>query len=401
MPGKYALLAVIQPPTASAPARAVPKARKRRRLIVLSPIVVGSRIDCRRVTVPAHEPPHQCPRQALLRGGKGLPPLPGVRPQRHVARLLGPVAAYVVPGPHGLPRGGGLRNASQVEPDQGADPPQRGLGVCHEVLVAQAHRPPGAQPGAHPFGRQVVRHPTHDRFRVQNPPTHGRLPPRRPVPAVPRGGGPEVLLEGLPVGRHHPPAVAHQVYRVQVYAGHHREGERADRNLGTVHDGGLSARGAYSLIERARKPGVGAEPGRRPAPRLAQQARPPPLELEVVLELWVALYVVPGVYPLHPLAPHPGPERAGLLGVLDLGDVEALAAGAQRAAQPLASDPAQRLAADPTGTDQVRRLAHALDVGMVAEHHVEYGGSAAPQARYLQDLNGLFGVRHLLLTPLS
>src|ERR671921_898523 len=313
------------------------------------------RFGCRRVTVPAHEPPHQCPRQALLRGGKSLPPLPGVRPQRHVARLLGPVAAYVVPGPHGLPRGGGLRNASQVEPDQGADPPQRGLGVCHEVLVAQAHRPPGAQPGAHPFGRQV--------------------------------------------GRHHPPAVAHQVYRVQVYAGHHREGERALRKHGRVQDDVPPARRAYGLVERARKPGVGAEPGRRPAPRLAQQARPPPLELEVVLELWVALYVV-RIGTLYPLAPYVGPERAGLLGVLDLGDVEALAAGAQRAAQPLASDPAQRLAADPAGADQVRRLAHALDVGVVAEHHVEYGGSAAPQARYLQDLNGLFGVRHFLLTPL-
>src|SRR5918996_4167019 len=84
MPGKYALLAVIQPPTASAPARAVPKVRKRRRLIVLSPIVVGSRIDCRRVAVAAHEPPHQRPREALLRRGEGLPPLLGVRAQRHV-----------------------------------------------------------------------------------------------------------------------------------------------------------------------------------------------------------------------------------------------------------------------------------------------------------------------------
>src|SRR5215218_6680219 len=117
------------------------------------------------VSIPAHEPPQQRPRQALLRGGEGTLPLPGVRPQRQVARLLGPVAADVVPDPQGVARGGGVRHARQVEPDQGADPPKRGLGVRHEVLVAQAHRPPGAQPGAHPLRRQV-----------QDRPTHGRLP---------------------------------------------------------------------------------------------------------------------------------------------------------------------------------------------------------------------------------
>jgi hypothetical protein len=70
------------------------------------------------VSIPAHEPPQQRPRQALLRGGEGTLPLPGVRPQRQVARLLGPVAADVVPDPQGFARGGGVRHARQVEPDQ-------------------------------------------------------------------------------------------------------------------------------------------------------------------------------------------------------------------------------------------------------------------------------------------
>src|SRR5215216_3906361 len=265
------------------------------------------------VSIPAHEPPQQRPRQALLRGGEGTLPLPGVRPQRQVARLLGPVAADVVPDPQGFARGGGVR---------------------HEVLVAQAHRPPGAQPGAHPLRRQV-----------QDRPTHGCLPHGASF-VVPHNAGLDVFLEGLSKRRYYSSAVAHQVDRVQVYAGHHREGERAHRRFGGVHDHGLAARRAYGLVERARQPGVRAEPGGGPAP-LVQQARqrvqpvtaPSSLELEVVLELRVALYVVPGVYTLHPLASHPGPERAGLLRSVPVEDVQPFAAGAERNAEAFSGIP--------------------------------------------------------------
>src|SRR5215207_10852660 len=90
----------------------------------------------------------------------------------------------------------------------------------------------------------------------------------------------------------------------------------------------------------------------------------------------------------------------GLLRSVHVEDVQPFAAGAERNAEAFFRDPAQRLVADPTVTHQVPYLAYALDLGVVAEHHVEYGGPAAPQARYLQDLHGRLRMCHATHVPI-
>ncbi len=102
----------------------------------------------------------------------------------------------------------------------------------------------------------------------------------------------------------------------------------------------------------------------------------------------------------YPLIPYARPERAGLLGSVDVEDVQPLAAGADRNAELILRDPAQGLAADPAVADYIPYLAHALDLGVVAEHYIKYRGAAASQAGYLEDLHGRLGVRHLPLTLL-
>jgi len=78
---------------------------------------------------------------------------------------------------------------------------------------------------------------------------------------VPSDSGPTVFSQGSNLGSYYPPSVAHQVERVQLYTGHHPEGERAYRNLGRVHDDGFGAHGANGLEERPRQRRVGAKRG--------------------------------------------------------------------------------------------------------------------------------------------
>src|SRR5688500_6146621 len=95
--------------------------------------------------------------------------------------------------------------------------------------------------------------------------------------------------------------------------------------------------------------------------------------LEIVPEFRVVFDAL-RIGAFYPLASHAGPERAGLVRSVYIENVQTFAAGADRNAALLRVDPTQRFAADPTVHEYVRYFAHALDVGMVPEHYVEYRG---------------------------
>ena len=160
---------------------------------------------------------------------------------------------------HRLSRRGAVREVRQVKLDQGTDSFQRSLGIRHEILVAQAHRPLGAELIADPFRSQILDHPA-----------YGRLP-HRVTFVVPHDAGLEIFLKGLSKGRYHPPPVTYQVDYVQVYPGYHPEGERTDRRFARVYDDGFFAYRTYGSEKRERQSSVGPEPGRRSA-LLVQQA---------------------------------------------------------------------------------------------------------------------------------
>ena len=74
------------------------------------------------------------------------------------------------------------------------------------------------------------------------------------------------------------------------------------------------------------------------------------LRLEIVLKFRVAFDAL-WIGAFYPLASYAGPERAGLIRSVDIGNVQTFTAGADRTAQSLRVDPTQRLAADPAGTN--------------------------------------------------
>jgi hypothetical protein len=175
---------------------------------------------------------------------------------------------------------------------------------------------------------------------------------------VPHDTGLDIFFEGLSKRSYYSLSVAYQVDYVQGYPGYPPKSERPYRRFSGVYDDGFPTHRTYGFEERACQPSIRPERGRLWAP-LVEQAKVLLYEtrgsrtLDIASKSWVAFDAV-WIGAFYSLASYAGPERASLIRSVDIEDVQAFTAGADRNTQFLRVDPTKQLAADPAVQDYIR-----------------------------------------------